>query len=228
LTNLNSVSIDLRLNCIADMDSSRILSANTKFLFLMNNNFQRITNLIFINNEALEYINYDNNQIREIEPSAFFSLNRLTFLSRNNSIKIIYDFMFSNFIHFDLLSNNVSIIYESSFKNVSSLYLDYSSLVVFKDLNYSYLKIQFLYLNNQKIERIIKNNLKGLYSKLDLSFNLLTSNSFEIHSFGYLPNLIEISFSNNLIAALDFNDAFQYNMSEIKLLNFENNKISTI
>ena len=118
--------------------------------------------------------------------------------------------------------------FENSFKNVSSLYLDYSSLISFQDLSFSYFSIQFLFLGNQKIEKLVENSLKGSYTKLDLSFNLLSSSSFEMQTFGFLPNLNEISFSNNLITDLDFDDAFQFPMAEINLLNFQHNQISSI
>ena len=156
-------------------------------------------------------------------------MNSLKYLSlKNNSIKIIYDFMFSNLIWFDISSNNVSTIYETSLKNVSSLSIDYSSLVSFKDLSYDFFNLHILHLRNQKIIKINQNSLKGLYSKIDLSFNLLISRSFELNSFGYLPYLKEISFSKNLIDFLNFDNAFQFNMTEMKLLNFEMNKISSI
>jgi Leucine-rich repeat (LRR) protein len=160
---------------------------------------------------------------------AFYSLRNFTFLSlKNNSIKIIYDFLFLNFIQFDISENFISTIHKSSFKNVSTLYFDYSSLISLKDLSYCYFTSSFLYLGNQKIETINENTLKGLYLKIDLSFNLLTSNSFERRAFGFLPNLNDISFAENLIDALNFNDAFQFNLTNLKLLDFENNKISSI
>ena len=229
LENFYYVTIDLRFNNLFDTDKIAILNNKTKFLFLMNNRFQKILSNSFLNLDGIESINLDNNQIQHVEPMAFYSLNNLTYLSlNNNSIKVIYDFMFSHFIQLHLISNNVSFIFETSLKEVSSVYLDYSSLVYFKHLKLSYFCSRFLYLGNQKIENLIENTLKGLYSTIDLSFNLLTSSSFETHSFGYLPNLNEISFANNLIEYLDFSEAFQFNMTSLKLLDFEKNKISSI
>jgi Leucine-rich repeat (LRR) protein len=229
LMNLKGGIIDLRFNNIEDFKMSITLNLKTKFLLLTNNQYQLIKNYSFINFKNIELINLDNNKIQNVELMAFFSLSNLKFLSlKNNFLKRIYDFMFFNLNKFDISGNNVSIIWETSFKNVSMLYLDYSSLVTLKYLNARFFSVRFLDLGSQKIKILYESSLKGLYSKIDLSFNLLTSDSFETNSFGYLPDLREITLANNLITALDFNDAFQYNMSEIKLLNFENNKISTI
>lgn len=136
--------------------------------------------------------------------------------------------MFSNIIELHISENIISLVKENSFNNVSSISLDYSSLVNFKDINYSYFRMQSLYLGYQKIIKIVENSLKGFYLKIDLSFNLLTSNSIKKDSFGYSPNLKEISFAKNLIEALDFDDAFQFNLTNLTWLDFENNKISTI
>ena len=223
------ISLDLRFNKIYDIKFNRILNNNTKFLMLVNNDFQKIRNYSLINFQSIKMINFDNNQITDVEPMAFFSLNNLTHLSlKNNSIKIICNHYFFNLIQFDISGNNVSFITEISFKQVSSLNLDYSSLHTLENIDYTYFNVQFLHLDNQKIEKLFKNTIKGLFSKLDLSSNLLTSVSFEVDALDYLPNLNEILFSKNLIKSLDFNEAFKFNMTKTKLLNFENNKISSI
>jgi hypothetical protein len=141
---------------------------------------------------------------------AFFSLNNLKYLSlKNNSIKVIYDNLFYfNDCEIHMTGNNVSVINENSFRSISTLYLDYSSVISFKDLDYRYFSVQLLYLSNQKIVKLYKKSLKGLYFKIFLDNNLLSSNSFEMDSFGYLPNLIEISFAKNIIKSLDFNETF--------------------
>jgi Leucine-rich repeat (LRR) protein len=210
------------------MINSGVSFKKTKFLYLMDNKFQTISNYTFINVSSIEMINLDNNLIQNVEPLAFYSLVNFRYLSlKNNSIKVIYDFMFSSDIQFHLSGNNITLIYENSFKHISSLYLDYSSLISFKDLNYCYFSMRNLYLGNQRIDKLFENTIKGFYSKIFLDNNLLTSSSFENFSFGYLPNLTEISFAKNIIGSLDFNDAFQFNMTNVKSLNFENNKIST-
>jgi Leucine-rich repeat (LRR) protein len=224
---INLFTVDLRFNKIVDIKQNNISNNKAKFLILMNNCFKKISNYSLVDFQVVETINFDNNEINEVEPMAFYSLNNLTYLSfKNNSIKIIYDFYFNNRIHFDISANNVLFIYETSFKQ-SLLFLDFSTFILFKDLSFSYFNMYILHLGNQKIDKIMNNTFKGSFSKLDLSFNLIRSSSIEFHSFGYLPNLNEIYFTKNLIDNLDFNEAFQFNMTQMKLLNFDNNKISS-
>ena len=216
----------------------------TKFLFLMNNNFQKIKNFTFIDLAAIEVISLDNNLIKVVEPMAFFSLYNLKYLSlNNNSIKTVYDYKFSSLTQFRIFSNNLSFIYETSFKNVSSLYLDYSSLIHFRDLNCEYFSMQSLYLGNQKIKKIkllLVFLFFGLFSKLDLSFNLISSslhylilNSKSIsligdHSFFNLRSLETLILSNKNIN-LENNTSVIFNaLANIKLLNLSFNLIEFI
>ena len=88
--------------------------------------------------------------------------------------------------------------------------------------------MQVLDLSSQKIEILFSNSIKGNFEKLYLDKNLIGTLSIQKKSFGLLTNLVEISFSNNLIASLDFEYSFEHELSSIGTLNFESNKIANI
>ena len=79
------ILLDLRFNKIRLIKSNSISNNYTKFCFLLNNNLQLLSNFTFINNEAIELINIDNNLIKVVESMAFYFLSNMKFLSLNNN-----------------------------------------------------------------------------------------------------------------------------------------------
>ena len=93
-------------------------------------------------------------------------------------------------------------------------------------LKNKFLPIKSLDLSNQKIEKLFMDSINGDFKYLYLNNNII--GSFEENVFGNLSKLSEISFYKNLIRSLDFDNSFRFNMSSVKKLNFEFNKISSI
>ena len=92
----------------------------------------------------------------------------------------------------------------SLFDNLSfTVDISYESLNFLKNYSYDSFRMNSLNLNENNIETLQTNTIKGLYTKLSLENNFLESVSFQNDSFGYLPNLIEISFSKNIITKLE-------------------------
>ena len=67
---------------------------------------------------------------------------------------------------------------------------------------------------------------KGLFKYLILSENSITS--FEVNSFGYLPYLMDIDFAKNLLKSLNFQEAFEFNQTNVVKLDFKFNLIKSI
>ena len=103
----------------------------------------------------------------------------------------------------DLFGNkNISKISSDSLSNVFYSHFSYESVFLLKNYHYSWFKTEILDLSKSGIIMLNENTIKGTFSNLILSNNLISS--FEPNSFGVLPNLTEISFRKNLIKKLDF------------------------
>jgi Leucine-rich repeat (LRR) protein len=86
--------------------------------------------------------------------------------------------------------------------------------------------MDILDLSENNVKKIFENTIKGVFSKLNLDDNLISS--FESNSFGYMPNIIEIYFSKNLIKKLDFHYAFKFQISTLEFIDFSHNQIDFI
>ena len=222
-------SLDFRHNQLAQINPgsfSNYADYKLENLILSDNSLRYLRDFTYFNLKRLISLNLDNNYIELIETMAFDSLNSIKTISlRNNKLKFIFDFVFSYFNitenSLDLSKNNITRTELNSFRNVIDLIIDYPSISY---LNYD-LEIGTLDLSQKKISVIRRNSLSGLFTKLDLKNNIITT--FEPNSLTLMWNLFEIDLSKNLLKNLDFQEAFDYSFNLYKIT-FDQNKILTI
>ena len=230
--NLNKIEyLDLQNNNISFIGGFYFTkSISLKSIFLMNNVLKSIQNLTFSHLNKLIVINLDYNIIETIQMHSFYNLPQIQYIYiRYNRIKTISDFSFVSKTMFSLIlygNEDIEHISPNSFSNMSLVHFSYESLLELKTFDYNYFKMDVLDLKNCRIKTLRENIVKGYFSKLILSLNILSA--FENDSFGYLPNLKEISFSKNVIKKLNFQNAFQFKLLGLEKLDFQFNKIDFI
>jgi Leucine-rich repeat (LRR) protein len=202
-------------------------------ILLMNNNIGRLQSFTFYNSSTLRYINIENNMIEFVDEFAFFYLESLTLISlRNNRIKHIFNHAFDSIqggtfslnLNQNLNIQNISLSSMSS--DLKCLYLSYESLSHLKDYTDDFFPFKVLDLSKSKMSTLYARTIKGMFLTLILSENKLFS--FEDNSFTYLPNLVEIDFTKNLIKSLDFHEAFAFSQLNMTRLVFNSNRIEHI
>jgi Leucine-rich repeat (LRR) protein len=202
-------------------------------ILLMNNNIGRLQSFTFYNSSTLRYINIENNMIEFVDEFAFFYLESLTLISlRNNRIKHIFNHAFDSIqggtfslnLNQNLNIQNISL--SSMNSDLKCLYLSYESLSHLKDYTDDFFPFKVLDLSKSKMSTLYARTIKGMFSTLILSDNKLFS--FEDNSFTYLPNLVEIDFTKNLIKSLDFHEAFAFSQLNMTRLVFNSNRIEHI
>ena len=223
--------IDLKYNEISGIDADFYTGSTLQVIFLSNNKIKSLKSDNFGEMNALYLINLDNNLIEDLNPGAFNGLTSLNYISlKNNSITKIPDDLFASMNQTNRVAlnrNNISELSLNSFKNVNHLQIDYELFTSnFKNYSKQHFSFVCLDLSQQAIEKLFSNTLKGLFSKLILENNLIKE--FEANSFADLNNLVEISFSNNLIQSLNFQSAFAVQSKSIRTLSFDSNKIESI
>ena len=188
--------------------------------------------IVFLN--SLNHIKYlinlylEYNLIEEIKSSQFIFLEWLKILNlKNNRIKMIGEQAFLSKEYVDLFNNvyitNISL---NSFKRITFLRFSYKSLVQLKDYDHNYFDVDSLDLSRNKISTIFQYSIKGCFQYLTLKFNSIQI--IEHKAFRYMPSLVEIDFSENLISHLDFHESFEFNQTNVKHLDFHSNEIIEI
>ena len=218
------ILIDLKYNEISGIDADFYAGTKLQVIFLSNNKIKSLKSDTFGEMTDLYLINLDNNLIEDLNQGAFNGLTGLNYLSlKNNSITKIADDLFASMNQTNrvaLNKNNISELSPNSFKNVNHLQIDYELFTSnFKNYSKLYFIFVCLDLSQQAIEKLYSSTIKGLFSKLILENNLIKE--FETNSFADLNNLVEISFSNNLIQSLNFQSAFTTQLKLLKTLSFE-------
>jgi Leucine-rich repeat (LRR) protein len=212
LDNTELITIDINANCLGR---------------LVKNTFSNLINL--------KYVNLDFNRIETIESFAFYNLSKLNMISlRNNQIKKIENFAFQLMLNkgnldntLDLVNNKeISLISVYSFTSINHTLFSYDTLVSLKEFHSNILDFYSLDLSKSNVSTLFAGTIKGKFSVLSLNDNIL--NSFEVNSFSNLSFLTELSFSKNLIHALNFQHAFQYSLKNLTKIDFSSNKISSI
>ena len=179
-------------------------------------------------------IDLDRNLLETLASYSFFNLTKIQLISlRNNRLKSIQAFSFfllnqvNSFIDF-YLNFNLSEISFNSFNEISKTHFSYenSFLQLSKSYTFNYFTFDTLNLAKNNIQTLSGGSIKGTFVYLILDANLLSQ--FEANSFGYMPNLKEISFLRNRISKLNFHQAFQYQLDSLQKLDFKFNKINSI
>ena len=153
-------------------------------------------------------ISLKNNRLKSILNHAFFGINQANFV----------DF----FGNFDL--NDISL---DSFHGINEAHISYESFLhLYSKYDFSYFELNTLNLAQNNINTLRRDSIKGTFSQLILDVNSLSH--FEIDTFGFLPNLKEISFLKNQIKSLNFANAFRFVLSNMEKLIFKYNKITSI
>jgi hypothetical protein len=143
-------------------------------------------------------IDLDNNLIEILGTHSFFNLTQIQLISlRNNRLKSILNHAFyginqANFVDFfeNFYLNDISV---DSFQGINEAHISYESfLLLYGKYDFSYFELNTLNLAQNNMNTLCRDSIKGTFSQLILDVNSLSH--FEIDSFGYLPNLKEISF----------------------------------
>jgi Leucine-rich repeat (LRR) protein len=146
--------------------------------------------------------------LKSILNHAFYGINQANFV----------DF-FENFY-----LNDISV---DSFQGINEAHISYESfLLLYGKYDFSYFELNTLNLAQNNMNTLCRDSIKGTFSQLILDVNSLSH--FEIDSFGYLPNLKEISFFKNQIKSLNFAQAFRFVLYKMENLIFKYNKITSI
>jgi Leucine-rich repeat (LRR) protein len=195
------------------------------------NKVKSLSKFTFANLSELTVIYLDMNLIETIETNSFYNLPKIQLISlTNNQIKSIEEFSFQYLnILFNLNSfgnQNLSLISSNSFSNLNDCRFSYEAFILLKKYDYSWFKMKSLDLGKNNIKVVLENTIKGTFSKLILSENLIFF--FERNSFGYLAELTEINLSRNLIRKLNFDFAFEHTLPMLEVLGFSSNKIQSI
>jgi Leucine-rich repeat (LRR) protein len=206
-----------------------------KTINLNKNSLRRLVKNTFSNLINLKYVNMDFNLIETIESFAFYNLSKLVMISlRNNQIKKIENFAFQLILNkvnldntLDLVNNKeISFISVYSFTSINHTIISYDSLVSLRECHSNVFDFYSLDLSKSNLSTLLAGTIKGKFSVLSLDDNIL--NSFEVNSFSNLSFLTEISFSKNLIKALNFQHAFQYSLKNLTKMDLSSNKISSV
>ena len=224
---LSLTHLDMSANQIEYVPGMDKLTQLTS-IFLTDNRIKSISSIAF---SSLSEFYCANNRVESLDAFLFADLASFKVISlRNNRIQSIGSEAFRGISPentIDLSANsNVTRISHFSLSSSSYLYFSYESLLLLKHRNYSHFHCDTLDLSRNKIAAMHANSVKGLFKRLLLRGNSIAL--FEPNSFGYMPNLVEIDFSKNLIKELNFADAFEFSQPNVTRLDFNSNKIKSI
>jgi Leucine-rich repeat (LRR) protein len=202
---------------------------------LNENSLRQLVKNAFSNLAKLKYVNLDFNRIETIESFAFFNLTKLSMISlRNNQIKKIENFAFQLKLNKDNIDNTLDLINNreissisiNSFTSINHTLFSYDSLLSMRECHYNVFDFYSLDLGKSNVSTLFAGTIKGKFTFLNLNDNSLSL--FEANAFSNLSFLAGISFSKNLIKALNFQHAFQYTLKNLTKVDFSSNKISSV
>lgn len=206
----NLQSVDLRYNRVQSSIENVMFINNNKldYLNVYQNNITRIQDNAFKHN-ILNYLNLENNNISgEITANTFTGLQNVTTLNLSNqSITAIRNDGFSDAVHLvylNLSKNYINLIGNSSFAKANAL----------KILDVSYNNVSNLYFLQQHLQ-----NLTELYLQSNNLIDIPT-NAFETQKF-----LIRLDISNNKILNIQENSL---PLLKLQYLNIDNNKLTGV
>jgi len=204
---------------------------NLKYIKIIDNIYTTVANNTFYGLSELEVLNLNNNSISDVEPNAFHRLVNLEILElTHNTFKIVPSLVFDslkNLKSLFLYHNNIEILEPdclSGLTNLNVLDLTYNRITaintnMFNDLQ----QLTHLYLSFNQIESI-----DGDFTSPKLEFLYLQNNKLKVISntiFANLINLVDVDISKNKIENLH-PDAF-YNNTKLTNLNYKENNLNS-
>jgi Leucine-rich repeat (LRR) protein len=194
-------------------------------LILTDNKIKSLENFAMTGLDSVETVDFEHNLIESVEPNAFHDLKCLNTLRfGQNLLKFVE--LNAMLVSLDVTHNSIQSLSPKSLVNISKLAIDYENMVSLRDYSCGYFSFDELELSNQRTSTLFKNTIKGLFRSVNLQNNLLEN--FEADSFGQLPNLAVLMLSKNLLKNLDFQRAFEFELSELERLDLSSNKIATM
>jgi Leucine-rich repeat (LRR) protein len=204
LNSLNYLNLDS--NQVATLENVQF-NSNLKKLTIR---FNLITNLNEINSSSLEYLDFSNNRIQEINFTKIV-LPNLEYLDlSHNLLSLIKDDSLNNLKHLNLSYNKLDL--ESEFNNISyfkGLWLLETLDISFNEIEYLDSNQTFQYLNALKYLNLSNNKLKTL----------------DAFIFGYLSQLTDLNLASNNLRFID--ESYFSNLVNLKKLKLSYNQVNS-